>query len=127
MHFHGTNSATIDQFNASALINFTELANAGGIPQGVTLSAAGPNEVKASFDILGFSGSVTAQVTQSGPSQINVHVIDAAGIPGNVLGNLANFNVNIPKLPAGVTIQSVDVTQQGVRITVAGQDTTLSQ
>lgn len=127
MHFHGTNSATIDQFNASALITFTALANAGGIPQSITLSAAGPNEVKASIDILGFSSSATARVTQSGPAQINVHVIDAAGIPGNVLGNLANFNVNIPKLPAGVTIQSVNVTQQGVRITVAGHDTTVSQ
>jgi len=127
MRINGTNSATIDQFNASALITFTALANAGGLPQGITLSAAGPNEVKASIDILGFRNSAIARVTKSGPSQINVHVINADGIPGNVLGNLANYNVNIPKLPAGVTIQSVDVTQQGVLITAAGHDTTVSQ
>ena len=54
MHIHGLNSATIDQFNASALINFTALGNVGGIPQGITLSADGPNQIKASIDILGF-------------------------------------------------------------------------
>ena len=45
----------------------------------------------------------------------------------SVLGNLANFSFSIPKLPAGVTIQSISVTQQGLRITAAGQNTTLSQ
>ena len=54
-------------------------------------------------------------------------MIDAGGIPTEVLGNLANFTINIPKLPAGVTIQSVTVTQQGLQITAAGQNTTLSQ
>ena len=47
MHIHGLNSATIDQFNASALITFTALGNVGGIPQGITLSADGPNQIKA--------------------------------------------------------------------------------
>jgi D-arabinose 5-phosphate isomerase GutQ len=68
-----------------------------------------------------------AQVTQSGPAQINVKVINFGGIPASALGNLADFNINIPKLPPGVSIQSVSVTQQGVRITIAGHDTTLSQ
>jgi hypothetical protein len=38
-----------------------------------------------------------------------------------------NFNISIPKLPAGVTIQSLSITQQGLRITAAGTNTTLSQ
>jgi hypothetical protein len=35
LHFHGFNSttATVDEFNASALITFTALANVGGIPR----------------------------------------------------------------------------------------------
>lgn len=127
MHLNSLNSTTIDQFNASALITFTALAHAGGIPQGITLSANGPAQIKASIDILGFSSSAVAQVTQSGPNQINVHVLNAGGIPGDVLGSLANFNVSIPKLPAGVTLSSVDVTQQGLRLTAVGHDTTLSQ
>ena len=127
MHIHGFNSATIDQFNASALITFTALANIGGIPQGITLSADGPNQIKANINIGPFSDSATAQVTQTGSNQINVKIIDAGGIPVSVLGNLANFSFSIPKLPAGVTIQSISVTQQGLRITAAGQNTTLSQ
>ena len=127
MHIHGLNSATVDQFNASALVTFTALANAGGIPQGITLSADGPNQIKATSTSARSASSAVAQVTQTGPNQINVKVIDFGGIPADVLGNLANFNISIPKLPAGVTIQSISVTQQGLRITAAGQNTTLSQ
>jgi hypothetical protein len=127
MHIHSLKSTTIDQFNASALITFTALANAGGIPQGITLSADGPNQVKASVDILGASGSVVARVTQTGPGKINIHVTEFNGIPPDILGNLADFNVTIPKLPAGVSIQSFSITQQGLGITVVGHNTTLSQ
>jgi LmeA-like phospholipid-binding len=128
MHIHGTSSATIDQFTATALVTFTALGNAGGIPSGITLSADGPNQIKANVNVLGlFSDSATVQVTQTGPNQITVKVIDFGGIPSSVLGNLADFTITIPKLPAGVTIQSVSVTQQGLQIVATGQNTTLSQ
>jgi hypothetical protein len=127
MHIHGLNSATIDQFNATALITFTALGKAGGIPQGITLSADGPNQVKANISIGPLSETAVAQVTQSGPGQINVKIIDAGDIPTSLLGSLADFSVSIPKLPAGVSIQSVSVTQQGVLITANGHNTTLSQ
>ncbi len=127
MHIHGLNSATVDQFNASALVTFTALAKAGGIPEGITLSADGPNRIKANVSIGPLSATATAQVTQTGPNQINIKVIDFGPIPPDVLGNLANFNVSIPKLPAGVKIQSISVTQQGLRITAVGHNTTLSQ
>jgi LmeA-like phospholipid-binding len=127
MHIHGTNSATVDQFTASALVTFTALAHAGGIPQGITLAPAGPNQLKATVDILGFSSDATAKVTQVGSDKINVKITDFAGIPADVLGNLTDFTFSIPKLPAGVKIQSISVTQQGLRITATGQNTTLSQ
>jgi hypothetical protein len=127
MHIHGTNSATVDQFNASALVTFTALAHAGGIPQGITLAPAGPNELKATVDILGFSSDATAKVTQVGSNKINVKITDFGGVPADVLGSLTDFTFSIPKLPAGVKIQSVSVTQQGVRITATGENTTLSQ
>ncbi len=127
MHIHGLNSATVDQFNASALITFMALGNVGGIPQGITLSADGPNQIKANISIGPLSDTATAQVTRTGSNQINVKVIDFGGIPADVLGNLADFSFSIPKLPAGVTIQSISVTQQGLRITAAGTNTTLSQ
>jgi len=128
MHIHGLNSATIDHFTATVLVTFSSLGNVGGIPSGVTLAPDGPNQIKATVSLFGlFSDSATVQVTQSGPNQINVKVTDFGGIPASALGNLANFTITIPKLPAGVTIQSVSVTQQGLQITATGQNTTLSQ
>jgi hypothetical protein len=126
MHIHGLKSATVDQFNAAALVTFTALAHAGGVPEGITLAAAGPDKIKANFDLGPINESATAKITKTGPGRINIQVTDAGGITSDILGNL-NFNVNIPKLPAGVAIQSISVTQQGLRITVTGQNTTLSQ
>ena len=129
MHFQSLNSksATVDNLTATALITFTALGNAGGIPQGITLSPDGPNQIKANVDIGPISDSVTAQVTQSGSNQIRVHVTDAGGVPTDILGSLADFTVSIPKLPAGVSISSVSVTQQGLRVMITGHNTTLSQ
>jgi len=129
LHFHGfssSSSATVDQFNATALITFTALGDVGGVPQGVTIAADGPNQVTATLSVLGINLSATAQVTQSGPNQIHVHVTDFGGIPADALGNFADFTFSIPNLPAGVTIQSVSVTQQGLMVTIVGQNTTLS-
>ena len=129
LHFQGfsSNTATVDQFNATALITFTALGSIGGVPQGVTLSYAGPNQVKATLSVGPLDLSATATVTQSGPNQIHVHVTDFGGIPADQLGNFGDFTITIPKLPAGVTIQSVSVTQQGVMVSIAGVNTTLSQ
>ena len=128
MHIHGLKSATVDQFNASALITFAALANAGNVSsEGISLSPDGPNKVKASIDLgpLGTqSGDV--QITQTGPGQINIKLVSADGITSDILGNL-NFNVSIPKLPQGVSIKNISITQQGLKITAAGTNTTLSQ
>ncbi len=127
MHFNGSGSATVDQFNATALVTLTALGNVGGIPQGITLTPDGGNQVKATISLGPFSDSAVAQITQSGGNQINVKIIDAGGIPASALGNLSDFTITIPKLPAGVTIQNVSVTQQGVQMTLAGHNTVLSQ
>ena len=127
MHIHGTNSATIDDFTASALVTFTALAHAGNIPGGITLSADGPNRVKAHVDLDVISGDVVLQVTQVGDNKINVKLVDANGLPTDLLGNLVNFTVTIPKLPAGVKIQKISITPQGLRISAAGRNATFSQ
>jgi hypothetical protein len=126
MHIHSLKSVSVDQFNAAALVTFTALANAGGVPQGITLAPDGPNKIKANFDLGPLSESATAQITKTGPGRINIKVINAGGITSDVLGNL-DFNINIPKLPAGVAIQSISVTQQGLRVTITGQNTSLNQ
>jgi LmeA-like phospholipid-binding len=127
MHIVNLSTTRIDQFNASALITFTALGSAGGIPQGITLSADGPNMIQATVNIGPLNESATAQVTQVGPNKINIRVINFGGIPASVLGSMTNFTISLPKLPAGVAIQSVSITQQGLRITITGHDTTLNK
>ena len=128
MHIHGLNSAEIDQFTATALITFTALANAGGIPQGITLSQDGPNKIQATVDLGGLlNDSATVQVTQTGPNQVTLKVIDAGGIPTSVLGSLMDFSITIPKLPDGVSIQRLSITQQGLMITASGSHVNVSQ
>jgi hypothetical protein len=121
------NGGTVDTLNGTALISFGALANAGGVGSGVTLSDGGNNQVKATVSVLGITDSAAAQVTRSGPKQIDVKVTDAGGIPTSLLGSLSNFTINVPELPAGMTIQSVNVTASGVVITITGHNTTLSQ
>ncbi len=127
MHPHGTTSATIDQLNANVLVTFSALGSVGGVPQGITLSADGPNRLKATVDILGFSSEATATIQKAGSNQIHVHVTDFGGVPAGVFGNLADSTVTLPKLPAGLSIQSVSITQQGLRIIVSGHHVTLNR
>jgi LmeA-like phospholipid-binding len=114
--FHG---ATVDQINGSALITFAGLASAAGLGNGITLSAAGPNEVKAAVNLGFLSGTALAQVTRSGTHQVNVRLISAGGIPLSALGSLQDFTITIPNLPAGMAVQSVSVTGQGLLIDIA--------
>jgi hypothetical protein len=131
MHINGSYSgATIDTINGTALITFPALASAGGIPSGITLSAdaSSNNEIKANVNLAGiFSTSVVAQVTRVGAKKINVQVVSAGDVPTSALGNLADFTISVPELPAGVSIQSVSITQQGMVVTITGHDTTLSE
>jgi hypothetical protein len=119
------NGATIDHITGTALITFPSLVNAAGA-QGITISAdpsAGPNAATVSAGPL----SATAQVVRSGADQFSLRMEGLSGIPASVIGSLPNYTFNVPKLPAGLQVQSVSVTQQGVRINIAAQDTTLSQ
>jgi hypothetical protein len=117
------NGATVDQINGTALVTFAGLSSAGGLGDGIKLSDAGNNELKASVD-LGFTTlDATAQVTRANSHQIEVRVTNAGPIPQSALGNLTDFKVSLPSLPAGMSIQSVSVTSQGVLISISGSHT----
>ena len=123
----GFNGATVDQVNGTALITFAGLSQAGGVGDGITLSNGGDGDVKASIDLGFVSGTALAQVARTGPHQISVRVVSAGGIPLSDLGPLQDFSVNLPNLPAGMTIQSVSVTGQGLLVAIAGTHTTFGQ
>ena len=119
------NGATIDHISGTALITFSSIASATGA-QGVTISAdpsAGPAAASVSAGPL----TATAQVVRSGANQFSVRMESLAGIPASVIGSLPNYTFNIPKLPAGLQVQGVSVTNQGININISAQNTTLSQ
>ena len=117
------NGATVDQINGTALVTFAGLDSAGGLGEGITLSDGGNNELKASINLGFTSFDAKAQVTRANSHQIEVKVVDAGPIPQSALGNLTDFKISLPSLPAGMTIQNVSVTGQGVLISISGSHT----
>jgi hypothetical protein len=120
--------ATVDQTNGTALITFAGLSNATGLGDGIKLSNAGHNELNATLSLGPISTNALAQVTRSGPHQIEVKIVRMGGdLPISALGNNQDFTFSMPSLPAGMTIQNVSVTGAGVQISISGTHTTFSQ
>jgi hypothetical protein len=121
----GFSSATVDHISGTAFISFTSLENEAGA-QGVTITAdpsAGPNTV----DVGAGPFTAKAQIVQTGPNQITVKMDSLGGIAASLIGSLPNYTIQVPKLPAGLQVQSVTVVSQGVDINASAQNTTLSQ
>lgn len=121
----GFNGATIDKVNGTALITFASLEAATGT-KGITLAAdpaGGPGSVSVSAGPL----STKAKVTLTSPTKVTVQVESFTGPLGSLIGQLPGYVITIPALPAGLKVNSVSVTSQGVVLTAAGQHTTLSQ
>jgi LmeA-like phospholipid-binding len=125
VHLSGNfQSGTIDQVAGTVLISFgsldTALTNALGPAGalvgsvGLKLSAAGPEEVKASLDLVVDTGSATWRVSRPTPTQLSVTLVSSSGVPGSLLSPIRNFSFTIPKLPFGLTIQTVSVTPSGI-------------
>lgn len=127
VHINSTSSATIGSLNGSVTVTLASLANAGGVPASIKLTPGSGNTVNASVSVFGLDATAHAEVTKEGSNKIHVHVTDAGGIPSSVLGNLADFTVSIPDLPAGVSVSGVSVTSAGVRVNFTGSHMTLSQ
>jgi hypothetical protein len=120
----GFSGATVDRLTGSAFITFPELASAltsqagvlgslGGA--GLTLTAAGPDEVKASLDLVITSGSATWRITQLGGNQINVKLVSSSGgLPSSLLSSVGNMTLRLPSLPLNLSIQNLSVTPNGI-------------
>jgi hypothetical protein len=132
LNSYAFSSGTITSLSGTALISFASLGNAlttevgplGSVLNGagLNLSAAGPNEVKASLNLLVFSGSATWQVTRLSGDQLNIRLVSSSGLPTSLLGSIQDITLQIPKLPLGLTINSVSVSQDGVVGSVSGSD-----
>jgi LmeA-like phospholipid-binding len=130
-------SGTIDHINGTIDVTFTALANAmtsqaGGLASalggaGLTLTQAGPNEVKATIDLVVTSGTAVWRITRTGHNVINIHLVSNNGDLSSVLGAIQDINVPLPSLPVGLSIQSISVTPNGVVGTVTGQNVKFHQ
>lgn len=125
VHLSGNfQSGTIDQVSGTVLISFGSLGSAltnalgpaGSVvgSVGLKLSAAGPDEIKASLDLVVASGSATFRVTRPNPQELKVTLVSSSGLPSGLLAPISNFSFAIPKLPFGLTIQNVTVTPSGI-------------
>jgi LmeA-like phospholipid-binding len=139
VHLKGNfQSGTIDSVSGTVLINFDSLdsaltnalgSGAGSVvgAVGLKLSAAGPDEVKASLDLLVASGSATWRVTRPNAQQLSVTLVGSSGVPSELLQPIQNFSFTIPKLPFGLTIQKVQVTPSGVVGQISATNVPFSQ
>jgi hypothetical protein len=125
------NQVTVDQINGDALITFANIAAALPAPLSTaTITAdpsAGTNGVTVSLG--GGLATLTGQVTLTSPTQVNLHIDNIGGLAGLLGGaNIQrDYSINIPSLPAGLTVDRISVTSQGIVLYAAAHDTSLSQ
>jgi len=124
------NGATIDKINGTVVVSFSTITNLIPIP-GLTVGpdpAAGSDAIKFNSSL----GGATGKIEQVSPSVIKVDVGNLTGLAGlaSLLGGSAiqnSYTFDIPKLPAGLVINSITVTNQGLVATASAANTTLSQ
>lgn len=127
---------TVGRLNGTLDVTFAALANAmtaeaGGLGSlgnaDLTLSQAGPDEVKATLDLVGAGAVAIWQVTRADRNEINIRLVSLNGLTSGLLGSLADVNVLLPSLPAGLSIRSITVTPNGLAGTVTGQNLSFSE
>jgi LmeA-like phospholipid-binding len=129
-------SGTISSLNGTAFISFGSLGNTltnefgplGSLLNGagLQLSDAGPDEVRATLNLLLTSGTATWRVTRLSGNRLNVHLVGSSGLTSSLLGSMQDVTLQLPKLPLGLTIGNIAVTPTGLVGQVTGQDVPFS-
>lgn len=132
LHPQSMSAAKVDHISGTGLVTFSALANAGSSGGGsssplggsdlVTMKEAGPDEVQIS------AGPVTenAKIVRSG-NTISIQVVNNGDLLSGILSSFGNFSFTIPKLPGGLQVTNLQVTTQGLSISLAATNTELSQ
>lgn len=128
----GFTSGTVSQLSGSVLVTFPSLAKTlnsqigplGSLvgSSGLTLSAAGSDEIKASLDLVVASGSATWRITRRSDQEFSAKLVSSSGVPSSLLSSIGTFSVKIPELPLGMKIDSVHITPAGVVGQISGHD-----
>lgn len=131
MHINGSfNGATVDHANVTLFISFGALAAAGGLNgTGITVTPAGPNLLKITAGIGGvLSDTEEARVTQTGPQQISIQVVNSGSPIGGILSSFGSFSFSLPKgVPPSLHITGVSLNSQGLTVTAAADHANLTK
>ena len=132
LNSYAFSSGTIGNLSGTALISFASLAGTlttqfgplGSILNGtgLNLTDAGPDEVRASINLVVTQGSAVWRVTRVNGNTLNIHLVSSNGLPSSLLGSIQDLNLQLPQLPLGLTIDNVSVTPSGVVGVVSGHD-----
>jgi LmeA-like phospholipid-binding len=139
VHIHSNlHGATIDRMHGTAFIGFGSLARAltsqigplgsslvGGA--GLTLRQVSKDTIRASVDLVVTQATITWRITRVNGHEINVRVLKTSGdLPSELFSAVQSVNLPLPSLPMGLQLQSLSVTQSGVRAVVTGRALTVS-
>jgi hypothetical protein len=123
------NGGKVDHITGTLFVSFSSLADAGGggTGTGITMSADGTDKVKITADVAGSPiDSEVAKVSQTG-SQISIQVQPSSSPLSGLLTSFGSYSFTVPKLPAGMRITGVSVTSNGITVSAAASNTTLTQ
>jgi hypothetical protein len=123
------NGGKVDHITGTLFVAFSSLADAGGggTGTGITMSADGSDKVKITADVAGSPiDTEVAKVSQSG-STISVQVQPSSSPLSGLLTSFGSYSFTVPKLPAGMRITGVAVTSNGITVSAAASNTTLTQ
>ena len=68
------------------------------------------------------SGSATWRVSRLSGDRLRIHLVSSSGLNSSLLGAIQDITIQIPKLPLGLTITSVQVSPSGVVGKVSGSN-----
>jgi LmeA-like phospholipid-binding len=132
LNSYAFSSGTIGNVSGTALISFGSLASTlttqfgplGSLLNGagLNLTDAGPDEVRATLNLVVTTGSAVWRVTRVSGNTLNIHLVSSNGVPPSLLGSIQDLNLQIPKLPLGLMIDSVSVAPSGVVGLVSGRN-----
>lgn len=129
---YSSGRGTITSLSGTVLISFASLGDTlahqfgplGSLLNGagLNLAAAGRHEVKTSLNLVVTSGSATWRITRVSGNQLHIGLVGSSGLPSSLLGSIQSLTLQIPQLPLGLTIDSVNVTPNGVAGHVSSHD-----
>ncbi|MGC5345731.1 DUF2993 domain-containing protein [Streptomyces sp. DT24] len=129
---NGFTSATAARATGKAVISYEDLTKAADEEVSVAYGGNGKVKVTGTVAVMDrpVSRSVLSTVTLADGNVIRVHAdkVPGEGIPGleDLVRSKSDFNRTISGLPSGLNLEKVEVTPEGLEVSVSGTDVRLA-